>query len=140
MKEIMVDATIENITAVTEFIEEQLDQVDCPVKAKLQINVAMDELLSNIAHYAYKKDGGQVTVQLEVQKGEKITPCAQITLTDCGIPYDPLSKEDPDVTLSMEERPVGGLGIFMAKKLMDGISYEYKDGKNILTVIKKLEE
>lgn len=139
MKELILEATVENIEKVTAFIEEQLEAVDCPMKAQMQINVAMDELLSNIANYAYKEDDGMVTVQLDIQRGEETTPCAQITLMDCGIPYDPLAKEDPDVTLSMEERPVGGLGIFMAKKLMDHISYEYREGRNILTVTKKLE-
>ena len=139
MKELMLEATIENIERVTAFIDEQLEAVDCPRKAQMQINVAMDELLSNIAQYAYKENGGMVIVQLDIQRGKETIPCAQITLMDCGIPYDPLKMEDPDVTLSLEERPEGGLGIFMAKKLMDHISYEYREGRNILTVTKRLE-
>lgn len=136
MKELMLDATLENIPRVTEFVEEQLAEYNCPVKAQMQIAIAIDELFSNIAHYAYNPDVGPATVRVEVQED----PMAVIiTFIDHGVPYDPLAKEDPNVHLSLEEREVGGLGIYMVKKTMDEISYEYKNGHNILTIKKTLK-
>ena len=135
MKKLTIDATIENIEKVTEFVNEQLESYDCPVKAQMQIDVAIDELFGNIAHYAYNPDTGPVTVQVET----KDEPCSVIiTFIDNGKPYDPLKKMDPDVTLSAEEREIGGLGIFLVKKTMDDISYEYKNGQNILTIKKSI--
>ena len=134
MKELTIDATIENIAAVTAFIDEQLEQRDCPMKTKRQIHVAIDELFGNIAYYAYNPEIGIVTVRVEVTDNPLEVV---ITFIDNGIPYDPLAKVDPDITLSVEERDVGGLGIYMVKKTMDDISYEYKDGQNILRIKKK---
>ena len=135
MKELTVEARIENIPAVIEFVDEQLAHMGCPVKAQMQIDLAIDELFANIARYAYGPDGGQATVRVEKQE---IPPMAVITFIDRGIPFDPLKKEDPDTTLSAVERQVGGLGIYLVKKSMDGMAYEYKDGQNILTVKKAI--
>ncbi|EOT27451.1 hypothetical protein C805_01559 [Eubacterium sp. 14-2] len=133
-QEFHVDAVIENIGKVTEFVDSQLEAYDCPVKAQMQIDIAIDELFGNIAHYAYNPDVGPATVQVEVTE----EPLAVIiTFIDQGVPYDPLAKADPDVNLSLEEREAGGLGIFMVKKTMDEISYEYRDGQNILKIKKK---
>ena len=135
MKELKLAATLENIEVVTDFVNEQLEALDCPMKAQMQIDVAIDELFSNIAHYAYHPEVGDATVRLEVIE----EPLAVvITFIDSGVPYDPLAKEDPDITLSAEERGIGGLGIFMVKKTMDEITYEYKDGQNILAIKKSL--
>ena len=102
-----------------------------------QINVAVDELFSNIANYAYKPKTGQATVSLAVSDdGKTVT----VTFTDSGVPYNPLAKKDPDVTLSADERQIGGLGIYMVKKTMDDVTYEFKDGKNILSIKKKVKE
>ena len=100
----------------------------------MQVNVAIDELFSNIAYYAYEAEG-DATVRVEI-----IEESMEIVLTflDNGIPYNPLEKEDPDTTLSAEEREIGGLGIFMVKKTMDDVKYEYKDGQNILKIVKKM--
>ncbi len=135
MKELMIDATIENIEAVIAFVNEQLEAFDCPIKSKTQIDIAIDELFGNIAQYAYNPDVGPVTVRVEVTDSP-ITVI--ITFIDNGVPYDPLKKEDPNITLSAEEREIGGLGIYLVKKSMDDISYEYKDGQNILTIKKKI--
>jgi len=133
MKEITVEARSENVSLVTEFVEEQLESMDCPMKIQMKMGIAMDELFSNIALYAYSSGDGDVTVRVEKQE----EPAAvRITFIDRGVPYDPLKKEDPDVTLSAEEREIGGLGIYLVKKTMDDISYEYKDGQNILSVLK----
>lgn len=135
MKELTVDATIENVAAVTAFVDEQLEQLDCPMKTQMQVDIAIDELFGNIAHYAYNPAIGAATVRIEVSEN----PLAVvITFIDNGVPYDPLAKADPDITLSAEEREIGGLGIYMVKKSMDDVSYEYRDGKNILRIKKNI--
>lgn len=137
MKELNISATVENIAAVTAFVDEQLEELDCPMKTQLQVDVAIDELFGNIAHYAYNPEVGAATVRVEVTEN----PLAVvITFIDNGVPYDPLAKADPDVTLSAEEREIGGLGIYMVKKSMDDISYEYKNGQNILSIKKHICE
>ena len=135
MKELTIAATVENIGTVTDFVDEQLEALDCPVKAQMQIDIAIDELFGNIAHYAYNPDVGNATVRVEVAEEPQ---AVIITFIDGGVPYDPLKAADPDITLSAEERQIGGLGIYMVKKSMDEITYEYKDGKNILSIKKKL--
>ena len=135
MKELTLAATVENIETVTEFVNAQLELMDCPIKAQMQIDIAIDELFGNIAHYAYSTEVGNATVRVEVSED----PLAVIiTFIDNGIPYDPLGKDDPDITLSVEEREIGGLGIYMVKKSMDEITYEYKDGQNILKIKKNI--
>ena len=135
MKEITIDATVDNISSVTDFVDEQLEAFECPLRAKMQIDIAIDELFGNIAHYAYKPDVGPATVRVEVSEN----PLAVIiTFIDRGVQYDPLSAEEPDTTLSAEERRIGGLGIFIVKKSMDEITYEYKDGQNILKIKKNI--
>lgn len=135
MKELTLPATIENIETVIDFVNGQLEEIKCPLKAQMQIDIAIDELFGNIAHYAYNPETGPATVRVEVTED----PIAVvITFIDRGVPYDPLKKEDPDITLSAEERAIGGLGIFMVKKTMDEISYEYKDGKNIFRIKKNM--
>ena len=134
MKELTVAATVENIETVTDFVNEQLEALDCPMKAQMQIDIAIDELFSNIARYAYAPHTGDATVHVESSND----PFAVIiTFIDNGVPYNPLEKEDPDTSLSAEERDIGGLGIYMVKKSMDDITYEYKDGQNILKIKKK---
>ena len=110
---------------------------DCPPKAKIQIDIAIDELFGNIAQYAYNPGEGPATVRVEVTEN----PLSVIlTFIDKGVPYNPLEKSDPDISLSAEDRQIGGLGIYMVKKTMDEIVYEYKDGQNILKVKKSLEK
>lgn len=133
MNEMTVEATPENIEVITAFVDEQLERYDCPMKAQAQIDIAIDELFGNIVRYAYHPEVGSATVQVEVIE----EPLAvAITFIDQGKPYDPLAKADPDVTLSAEEREIGGLGIYIVKKSMTEITYEYKDGRNILTIRK----
>lgn len=135
MRELTVKAVIENIGTVTEFVEEQLKILDCPLKAQMQIGIAIDELFGNIAQYAYRSGVGEATVRVEVTEDPL---SVIITFIDQGIPYDPLAKADPDVSLSAEEREIGGLGIYMVKKSMDEISYEYQEGQNILKIKKHI--
>ena len=124
MNELTIAATLENIEAVTDFVNHHLEALDCPMKAQAQIDVAIDELFSNIARYSYNPEVGQATVRVEVVD----EPLAVIITF--------IAEADPDVTLSAEERQFGGLGIYIVKKSMDEISYEYKDGQNILTIKK----
>jgi len=135
MKELTIAATVENIETVSDFVNEQLESLDCPMKAQMQIDIAIDELFGNIAHYAYNPEIGKATVRVEVVEDPL---SVVITFIDNGVPYDPLAKADPDTTLSAEERDIGGLGIYMVKKSMDEITYEYKSGQNILTIKKNL--
>lgn len=132
-REITVAAAIENQPVVTAFLEEALEEMGCSPRSQMQLAIALDELFSNIAYYAYPGETGEVTVRIEAE-GD----AAVLTFIDAGIPYNPLSKEDPDITLSAQERQIGGLGIYMVKKSMDAMAYAYRDGKNILTIKKKL--
>ncbi|MCC8100703.1 MAG: ATP-binding protein [Clostridiales bacterium] len=130
-REMRFEAVTADIERATEFVNQYLDELGCPIKTQVQIDIAIDELFGNIVHYAYPQGGGAVWVRIETENKTLI-----LTFRDCGIPYDPLARKDPDITLSLEEREPGGLGIFMVKKSMDALSYEYKDGQNILTVKK----
>ncbi len=140
MKEIKVNAQLEELDNVLAFLEELIAPYDCSMKIDVNLHVAVEEMFVNIAHYAYpdNKDEGWAIIQGEV-KEEADGPSLYITFIDAGIYYDPLAKPDPDVTLSLEERQIGGLGIYMVKKSMDNMIYERKDDKNYLTIVKKLE-
>ena len=135
MKELNIEATPENIDTVIAFVDEQLEEYGCGMKAQMAIDVAVDELFANIAHYAYSPETGYATVRIDVIK-EPLS--VEITFIDNGISYDPLAKIDPDTSLSVEDRPIGGMGIFIVKKSMDLVNYEYKDGKNVLTIKKTI--
>lgn len=135
MREMDIAATLENLDTVMAFVDQQLEEVGCSMKAQMQIDIAVEEVYVNIAHYAYNPEVGGVTIRVQIEED----PLAVIlTFIDKGKPYDPLAKEDPDVTLAAEDRQIGGLGIFMVKKSMDNVSYEYNEGRNILTLKKKL--
>ena len=128
-----VAASVENLAAVTDFVNSRLEAMNCPMKTQTQIDVAIDEIFSNIAYYAYGGATGDVTLRLtETDHPRGVA----LIFSDSGTPYDPLNKPDPDTSLSAEERAVGGLGIFLVKKTMDDVTYEYADGHNILTVTK----
>ena len=116
-------------------LEQALGEVDCPLKKQMQIAVAAEEVFVNIASYAYAPGTGAVTVRIEISDDPA---AATITFSDSGVPFDPLKKADPNVTLPAEEREIGGLGIFMTRKFMDNVTYTYKDGKNVLTLKKNL--
>lgn len=134
MKELKIDALTQNLDQVIAFLEEELEAMDCPMKTMLQIDVAVEEIYVNIASYAYTSGVGYAIIRVE---GLKDPDGVSITFIDEGIPYNPLEKADPDVTLAAEERQIGGLGIYMVKKSMDNMEYERTDGKNILTITKK---
>ena len=134
MDTLTVEAKTENLDQVLAFIEEKLEAADCSVKAQTQICVAAEEIYVNIASYAYVPETGNAVIRMTVADGT-----AEIEFRDKGIPFDPLAKEDPDVTLAAEERGIGGLGIYMVKKSMDEVLYRREDGENILTIRKKIQ-
>lgn len=134
-KELTVMAEAENIDKITSFVNKQIKRLGGTKRAMVQIEVALDELFANICNYAYDDGVGHVTVRVQ-DVPEQNSVC--ITLEDEGMPFDPLAREDPDVTLGLHERGVGGLGIYMVKKTMDDVRYEYRDGLNMLTVVKSL--
>ena len=135
MKELTVPATLEKLEEVQAFIEGELEKHGCPMKAAMQISIAVEEIYVNIAHYAYHPEIGEATVRIAVG-GDPLQ--VTIQFLDSGKPFDPLAKPDADTTLSAEERDIGGLGILMVKRSMDDVAYEYKDGCNILTLKKRL--
>ena len=142
MKEIRVEAKTENLDTVIAFLEEYLESLDASPKAGMQLAVALEEMYVNIARYAYEgtelpEEKRLADIVLETV-GESEDKRLKITLTDWGIPYDPLEKEDPDTTLSAEERQIGGLGIFMVKKSMDALFYERQGDRNVFVMEKKL--
>ena len=133
--ELRIPAVVEKLPELLAFIEQQLEEVGCPLKTQMEIAVAAEEVFVNIASYAYAPGTGIATVCIEIDDDP---PVATIAFSDSGVPFDPLKKADPNVTLSAEEREIGGLGIFMTKKIMDDVTYTYRDGQNILTLKKNL--
>ncbi len=132
--EMVIEAAVENLPEVIGFIERHLEEVQCGMKAQMQICIAAEEVFVNIANYAYAPNKGNATVRIDVTE----EPLVIITFMDNGVPFDPLKKEDPDISLPASERRIGGLGIFMTKKTMDNVEYEYRDGQNILRLKKNL--
>ena len=126
-------AKTEQLDNVLAFIDAELEKADCGMKTATQINIAVEEIFVNIAHYAYGENEGMAKVSFGVADG-----MSTIRFEDTGKPFDPLAKQDPDITLAAEDRAIGGLGIFMVKKTMDNVTYQYKDGKNILTIMKRI--
>lgn len=129
------DAETINLDEVLEFIDSRLEENGCPMKTQVQLNVAAEEIFVNVAHYAYKPEIGLVEVCVEFEENPRRV---LITFIDSGKPYNPLEKPDPDITLSVDEREEGGLGVYMVKNTMDDVIYEFSDGKNHLTMIKNL--
>ena len=136
MKELVIEADRNNLLKVQSFIDEQLEDADCPMLTQIAIDVAVEELFVNIASYAYDKEIGVAVVQVEMLN-EPLS--VEITFIDNGKQYDPLANPDPDTTLAAKERKKGGLGIYVVKNSMDDMRYEYRDGKNILTIKKEFE-
>lgn len=134
MEELRVNATIENLEQVIAFLDEHLEAMDCPMKAQMQLDVAVEEIYVNIAHYAYGEGSGDAIIRLEQQDSSVV-----ITFFDCGVPFNPLEWGDVDVEATAESEQIGGLGIFMVKKSMDDVSYAYENGQNILTIRKSIK-
>ena len=130
-----LEADTQLLPQVLEFLETHLEEAGCPMKAQMQISVAAEEIFVNIASYAYAPGTGMARVEVETEDDPL---SVTIVFSDAGKPFDPTRRADPDVTLSAEERDIGGLGIFMTKKIMDEVLYEYREGRNVLTLKKRL--
>ena len=130
-----MEAVRENIPRITGFVDAALEQMDCGVKAQMAIDIALDEILANICLYAYAPGTGTVEVYVD-HDAENRT--AVITFRDSGVPFDPLQREEPDTTLTAEEREIGGLGIFLVRKTMNDMEYRREGGFNVLTIRKKI--
>ena len=135
MDELEIEAKVENLDKVLAFVDSHLETVDCPTPYMMNIDIAVEEIFVNIAKYAYDGEPGKAWIRMGV---EKYPRTMILTFIDEGKPFDPVSKPDPDVTLSAEKRKIGGLGIFMVKKSMDTMEYERRDNRNILTITKKI--
>ena len=136
MKEIIVPASVKHVDEITDFVNTELEELSCPMKAQMQIDVAIDEIFGNIARYAYDSESGEAIIRVD---SEDDALSVSITFIDSGKPFDPLKRDDPDVTLPAEERDIGGLGIFVVKKTMDNIEYKYENGQNILKIKKRID-
>ena len=134
-KTLEIAAQKENLDKVFAFVTESLSLLSCPKKEFMQIKMVLEELFINIASYAYGENGGNVAINFLLYPEENK---ACITITDSGMPFDPTRKPEVDINASLEDRPVGGLGIHLVRQLMDSVSYRREDGKNILTLIKML--
>ena len=130
---LVIEATLENLSKVNDFVEEFLKEKECSPKVRMQLEVVVEEIFTNIANYAYGDDAGKVTIEgcLEDDAAK-----FRLKFMDHGVPYNPLKQPDPDITAGADERPVGGLGIFLVKNNVDDISYQHEDGQNILTIVK----
>jgi len=135
MKNLTVNASEDNLPGILEFIDAQLETVGASPKTQFQIDLAVEELYVNIVHYAYAPDAGNVTIQFDFS-GEP--PLVEIQFIDEGNPYNPLANPEPDITLTAEDRNIGGLGVMMVKKTMDALAYRFENNKNILTIKKFL--
>ena len=128
-------AKTESLNDVLGFVEETLEGFECPMKIQTAVCVAIEEVFVNVAHYAYPDSNGDMALHIGFDESSRTIT---FRMTDQGVPFDPLKKPDPDITLSAEDREIGGLGIFIAKKTMDSLHYAYENGENILTMIKKI--
>lgn len=135
MVSICIDADVQKLSEVMAFIDQQMEEKDVSMKVVMQMEIAVEEIFVNVASYAYAPDKGMVTIEVDFLDNPSRM---QVKFIDNGYQYDPLAKEDPDVTLAASERQIGGLGIFMVKKSMDSMTYEYKDQQNILILEKNL--
>lgn len=136
MVERIFPAEPEQLEPVQRFVEEQIERYDCSARVRFQLDVAVEEIFINIAKYAYRPgQAGQAAVRCCVG-GDPLQ--VTIQFQDQGVPFNPLAKEDADISLSAQERQIGGLGILMVKKSMDAVRYSYEDGKNILTIQKNI--
>ena len=129
-------ASTDELASVMEFVEGELEKYECSMKLSMQISVSVEEIFVNIAHYAY--DGSDVSDRNVSISADYEDGMFSLSFEDAGIPFNPLEKDDPDITLAADERKIGGLGIFMVKKNMDEVDYKYVNNKNVFTMKKRI--
>jgi len=136
MEVITVPAESTALETVNTFIQEKLESITCPKRTRMQMMLAVEEIFVNISSYAYHPEVGQAEVGVDID-GDP--PTVTIRFLDQGRPFNPLEKPDADITLSAQEREIGGLGILLVKKIMDQVDYAYENGKNILIIKKEIK-
>ena len=134
-EELVIEAVVDNLDAVNSFVHKSIEQFKVSKRTLMQIDLIVEEIFVNVASYAYAPNTGSVKILIEA-KEESHT--VSLTFIDSGVPYNPLEKSDPDINLSVDDRQIGGLGIFLTKNLVDEISYKFVDGQNILQLTKSL--
>ena len=133
-RKITVPATLDHLEELTGMVSDHLRENGVPEKAAFEIDLALDEACTNVISYAYGPGGGDVTVECTVTPTE-----VDVCITDHGLRFDPLAVEAPDLTGGVEDRPIGGLGVHLIRSLMDRVTYEYLDEKNILCMTRFLK-
>jgi anti-sigma regulatory factor (Ser/Thr protein kinase) len=133
-KSIVLNNDIQEVPLLATFVEGVCEEVGMDAATTMQMNLAMEEAVVNVMNYDYPiGEKGEIAIEATTDNG-----MLNFVIKDSGTPFDPTAKEDADTTLSAEERPIGGLGIFLVKQIMDNVSYEYKEGKNVLTLSKRI--
>ena len=135
MRELEIGAELQNMETVRSYVTEQLEEAGFGPKQIMEVELAVEEIFCNIANYAYKPEKGNVLIRCEVEETDKCR--ITIEFIDQGVPYNPLERSNPDISLEAEERDIGGLGIFLSKAMPDSMDYRYEDGKNILVITKE---
>ena len=134
-EELIIEAVVDNLEAVNLFVRKFIEQFEVSKRTLMQLDLIVEEIFVNIASYAYSPNTGSVKILIEA-KEEPLT--VSLTFIDSGVPYNPLEKSDPDINLSVNDRQIGGLGIFITKNLVNDISYRFVDGQNVLQLTKSI--
>ena len=133
MKMLETTSEMSNLSQVKAFICAELETTGLAKDVLHQIRMAVEEIFVNISEYGYDNSAGPVTISAGT---DGKSSAVLVKIADSGLPFDPLENKSPDLTVPIAQRRKGGLGIFMVRRVMDEVSYEYKDGQNILTMIK----
>ena len=136
IKKLVLEAKVENLVAVNEFVDEILQPLNCSMKIQMQLELAVEEIFVNIANYAYGESTGKAFITGRILENPLRL---ELVFMDEGTPYNPLARKDPDLEQKMEDRAIGGLGIYLVKKNVEEIAYSYQEGKNVLTLCKHIQ-
>lgn len=139
MNEITIDADIKNLNEITSFLNNIIDNYDCSMEVKFQLELAIEEIYVNIAYYAYPNAIGSTTIRYDIVNEDDKPPLLVLDILDQGEEYNPLEEKNPDISLDAMAREIGGLGIFIVKESMDFVDYHYENGNNIFTIKKYLK-
>jgi len=133
MNTLRLPAELESLESFRLFVLERVERLELPPEALMKLELVLEELLINVIHYAYPEGKGEMMVGCALEDRENL----RITITDWGAPFDPLSREDPNLSQNLEERQVGGLGIFLVRQMVDELHYQRCDDRNVLTLLFK---
>lgn len=133
-KQLILQNDVQQVPLLSQFIDELCETVGLDMATTMNLNLAIEEAVVNVMNYAYPQGTvGDVFIDTQIDDKQ-----LEFTISDCGTPFDPTTWKEADITLSAEDRPIGGLGIHLVKTIMDSVEYKYSDGKNMLTLIKRL--